>query len=113
MPATATAYVNRGAAYDNFPASIWTEPAADQANISWAREMYAALQPFAMDGVYVNNLGDEGDDRVKAAYGENYARLAALKRKYDPDNLFRLNQNIRPVAPTKREFTAMTGELEA
>ena len=97
MPATATAYVNRSAAYDSFPVSIWTEPAADQANISWAREMYAALRPFAMDGVYVNNLGDEGGDRVKAAYGENYTRLAALKRKYDPDNLFRLNQNIRPV----------------
>jgi FAD/FMN-containing dehydrogenase len=96
VPATATAYVNRSAAYDSFPVSIWTEPAADQANISWAREMYAALRPFAMDGVYVNNLGDEGDDRVKAAYGENYTRLVALKRKYDPDNLFRLNQNIRP-----------------
>jgi FAD/FMN-containing dehydrogenase len=46
--------------------------------------------------VYVNNLGDEGDDRVKAAYGENYDRLVTLKHKYDPDNLFRLNQNIRP-----------------
>ncbi len=97
VPTTATAYVNRSAAYDSFPVSIWTEPADDQANISWAREMYAALRPFAMDGVYVNNLGDEGDDRVKSAYGENYARLAALKRKYDPGNLFRLNQNIRPV----------------
>jgi FAD/FMN-containing dehydrogenase len=96
VPPMATAYANRKAAYDSFPVSIWTEPAADQANISWAREMYAALQPFAMDGVYVNNLGDEGDDRVKAAYGENYTRLVALKRKYDPDNLFRLNQNIRP-----------------
>ena len=97
VPATATAYVNRSATYDSFPVSIWTEPSADQANIFWAREMYAALRPFAMDGVYVNNLGDEGGDRVKAAYGENYTRLAALKRKYDPDNLFRLNQNIRPV----------------
>jgi len=96
VPATDTAYVNRSAAYDSFPVSIWTEPAADQANIAWAREMYAALRPFAMDGVYVNNLGDEGDDRVKAAYGENYTRLVALKNKYDPDNLFRLNQNIRP-----------------
>jgi FAD/FMN-containing dehydrogenase len=50
-----------------------------------------------MGGVYVNNLGDEGEDRVRAAYGENYERLAALKRKYDPDNLLRLNQNIRPM----------------
>src|SRR6185437_15599194 len=83
---------------DSFPVSIWTEPAADQANISWAREMYAALRPFAMDGVYVNNLGDEGDDRLKAAYGENYTRLVELKRRYDPDNMFRLNQNIRPAA---------------
>ncbi len=49
-----------------------------------------------MEGVYVNNLGDEGDDRVKAAYGENYDGLVALKRKYDPDNLFRLNQNVHP-----------------
>ena len=95
-PASATAYVNRDAAYDSFPVSIWTDPAADEANIAWAREMYAALRPFAMDGVYVNNLGDEGEDRVKAAYGENYARLAALKRQYDPDNLFRLNQNVHP-----------------
>jgi FAD/FMN-containing dehydrogenase len=98
VPATATAYVNRSAACDSFPVSIWTEPADDQVNIAWAREMYAALRPFAMDGVYVNSLGDEGDDRVKAAYGGNYTRLAALKRRYDPDNLFRLNQNIRPVA---------------
>ncbi len=96
VPSTATAYPNRRAAYDSFPVSIWTEPAADEANIAWAREMYATLRPFAMEGVYVNNLGDEGHDRVKAAYGENYQRLLALKRKYDPANLFRLNQNIRP-----------------
>ena len=56
----------------------------------------SVLRPFAMDGVYVNNLGDEGQDRVKAAYGENYDRLLTLKSKYDPKNLFRLNQNIRP-----------------
>jgi hypothetical protein len=96
VPRAATAYANRGAAYDSFPVAIWTDPAADEANMSWAREMYRALRPFAMDGVYVNNLGDEGDDRVKAAYGENYDRLVTLKRKYDPDNFFRLNQNVRP-----------------
>ena len=97
LPAGATAYANRSAAYDCFPVSIWTDPAADEANIAWAREMYASMRPFAMGGVYVNNLGDEGEDRVRAAYGENYERLAALKRKYDPDNLLRLNQNIRPM----------------
>ena len=58
--------------------------------------MYAVLRPFGMDAVYVNNLGDEGHERVKAAYGENYDRLVMLKRKYDRDNLFRLNQNVHP-----------------
>jgi FAD/FMN-containing dehydrogenase len=96
VPATATAYANREAAYDSFPVSIWSDPAADEANIAWAREMYAALRPFGMDAVYVNNLGDEGHERVKAAYGENYDRLVTLKRKYDRDNLFRLNQNVHP-----------------
>jgi hypothetical protein len=54
------------------------------------------MEPFFEQGVYVNNLGEEGEDRVKEAYGENYGRLVALKDKYDPTNLFRLNQNIRP-----------------
>ena len=96
VPRSATAYANRDAAYDSFPVSIWSDPAADEANIAWAREMYTVLQPFGMGGVYVNNLGDEGSERVKAAYGENYDRLLALKRRYDRDNLFRLNQNIHP-----------------
>ena len=96
LPATATAYANRHAAYDSFPVSIWSDPAADEANIAWARDMYAVLRPFGMGGVYVNNLGDEGHERVKAAYGENYDRLVKLKRKFDPDNLFRLNQNVQP-----------------
>ena len=54
------------------------------------------MRPFSTGGVYANNLGDEGEDRVYAAYGENYSRLVALKNKYDPSNIFRLNQNIRP-----------------
>ena len=54
------------------------------------------MQPFSSGGVYVNYLGEEGEDRVKAAYGRNYERLVALKNKYDPTNLFRHNQNIRP-----------------
>jgi hypothetical protein len=56
------------------------------------------MRPFSTGGVYVNNLGDEGEERVRAAYGGNYERLVALKTKYDPANLFRLNQNIKPTA---------------
>jgi len=66
----------------------------------WAREFWDAMQPWSTGGVYVNYLGrevDEGAERIKAAYGaEKYARLVALKNKYDPANLFRLNQNIKP-----------------
>jgi FAD/FMN-containing dehydrogenase len=57
------------------------------------------MTPFSTVGVYANNLGEEGTDRVRAAYGENYPRLAALKTKYDPTNFFRLKQNIRPPRP--------------
>jgi hypothetical protein len=77
----------------------WDDPADDQINIRWTRELWAALQPFADDAVYVNALGDiadEGEARVRAAYGANYDRLVELKRQYDPTNLFRVNQNINP-----------------
>jgi hypothetical protein len=56
------------------------------------------VEPFLEQGVYVNYLGEEGEARVRAAYGANYQRLAALKRKYDPTNFFRLNQNIAPAS---------------
>jgi FAD/FMN-containing dehydrogenase len=68
--------------------------------VRWAREFWTAMQPYSSGAVYVNYLGaegDEGDDRIRAAYGpEKYQRLVALKGKYDPTNLFRLNQNIKP-----------------
>jgi FAD/FMN-containing dehydrogenase len=68
--------------------------------VRWARDFWKAMQPYSTGSVYVNYLGDEADEgaeRIKAAYGpEKYRRLAALKNKYDPTNLFRLNQNIRP-----------------
>jgi hypothetical protein len=92
----ATSYGNRNAAYDCFPAAIWENPVEDERHIAWARAFWTAMRPFGTGGVYVNNLGEEGEERVRAAYGTNYARLAALKAKYDADNLFRLNQNIRP-----------------
>jgi FAD/FMN-containing dehydrogenase len=91
-------YANRDALYDCFPLAIWDNPADDQANIRWARALWSAISPYSTGGVYANNLGDEGEDRVRAAYGENHARLVALKNKYDPTNFFRLNQNIRPTA---------------
>jgi hypothetical protein len=62
----------------------------------WVRDYYAALHPHSAGGAYVNFLMDEGDDRVAASYRDNYMRLAAVKAKYDPNNLFRMNQNIKP-----------------
>lgn len=96
VPASHSPYANRDAALDCFPIAIWDDPADDEVNISWARELWNAVRPFSTGGVYANNLGDEGEGRVRDAYGSNYARLAAVKTQYDPTNLFRLNQNIRP-----------------
>jgi FAD/FMN-containing dehydrogenase len=92
-----TAFDHRDAEYNFAVIAVWTDPAEADANIAWARELWNAIQPFAR-GVYVNYLGVGDDtDRVRAAYGpEKYARLAALKREVDPENLFRRNQNIPP-----------------
>jgi FAD/FMN-containing dehydrogenase len=77
--------------------SEWTDPATTEENIAWARDTFAALEPHFARGRYLNYLdADDTDDAVRAAYGANYARLAELKRQYDPDNVFRLNHNIRP-----------------
>jgi hypothetical protein len=74
----------------------WEDPAEDQRVISWARDFFTASAPFASSGVYVNFLTADEEDRVRAAYGKNYDRLAQVKRTYDPTNLFRVNQNIKP-----------------
>jgi FAD/FMN-containing dehydrogenase len=75
----------------------WTDPAESETHVEWAREIWRAMQPWSAGGTYVNFLGDEGAGRVRAAYGEaKYARLVALKRRYDPANIFRFNQNIPP-----------------
>ncbi|WP_243751327.1 BBE domain-containing protein [Paraburkholderia sp. BL10I2N1] len=96
MSKSETAYVNRDARYDCFPISIWDDPADDDLNIRWAREVWDAVKPFSTGGVDANNLGEEGEDRVRSAYGENDPRLMELKKRYDPTNFFRLNQNVRP-----------------
>ncbi|WP_407167517.1 FAD-binding oxidoreductase [Bradyrhizobium sp. ORS 111] len=102
IPVSATPYANRDALYDCFPVSIWDDPAEDAARIRWARELWEAMRPFSTGGVYANNLGEEGTERIEAAYGENFARLVALKTKYDPTNFFRSNQNITPTAEATR-----------
>jgi FAD/FMN-containing dehydrogenase len=94
----ATAFPHRDEHYDFLILSQWGDPADSEENIRWTRELFEAMQPFFESGVYVNNLGEEGEDRVKEAYGEHYERLVALKNEYDPTNVFRLNQNIRPTA---------------
>jgi len=90
------AFGHRHAGFDFAILTVWQDPAEDAEHVAWAREFAAAMQPHAT-GVYVNNLGVEGADRVKAAYAPaTYERLVALKNAYDPTNVFRLNQNITP-----------------
>jgi FAD/FMN-containing dehydrogenase len=95
---SATAFPHRGDRYDCLILSQWPDSTDSERNVAWTGELFDALRPFLAGGVYVNNLGDEGDDRVKQAYGANYERLAALKAEYDPTNLFRHNQNIKPLS---------------
>ena len=94
----ATAFPHREEHYDFLILSQWAHPSESEENIRWTRAFFEAMQPYFEGGVYVNNLGEEGEERVKEAYGAHYQQLVALKDKYDPTNLFRLNQNIRPTA---------------
>lgn len=92
-----TAFAQRDALFNLAVIARWDDPSTAASHIAWARESSEAMKPFASGGVYVNYLGDEGADRVRAAYGPaKYDRLVAIKQKYDPTNLFRMNQNIRP-----------------
>jgi hypothetical protein len=93
---TDTAYYHRDLQYDLLALSVWTDPAETPRNIRWTRELFAAWEPHLPRAVYVNDLGDEGEERAQSAYGENYSRLVALKTTYDPTNFFRHNQNIKP-----------------
>ncbi|MFE4579309.1 FAD-binding oxidoreductase [Streptomyces chartreusis] len=87
----------RDAPWAVHPFAIWEDPADDERCVSWVREVRAAAQPWSTGAVYLNFIGDEGAERVVAGLGpENTRRLADLKRRYDPDNVFRFNHNIRP-----------------
>ena len=74
------------------------DPAKADELRDWAVDYWEALHPYSAGGAYVNMMMDEGQDAVQATYGDNYDRLARIKAQYDPDNLFHVNQNIRPRA---------------
>jgi FAD/FMN-containing dehydrogenase len=92
----ATAYSHRDAEFVVNVHGRWETAAEDDRGIRWSRDFYRDAAPFATGGVYVNFMTEEETDRVGAAYGPNWDRLVEIKRRYDPENLFRMNQNIRP-----------------
>ena len=97
----ATALGRRDAMWCYHALSLWMEPDEETAaaHLAWAKDLAADLAPHCREGVYLNFTSDAGEDRVRSSYGDaKYARLQAIKAKYDPDNLFRLNQNIRPAS---------------
>jgi hypothetical protein len=94
-----TAFPHRADGYNLLVLSEWMAPADTDRCIAWARETYAAMEPFMASGRYVNYLADdETGDAAAAAYGSNYPRLQEVKAKYDPGNFFQINQNIRPAS---------------
>jgi FAD/FMN-containing dehydrogenase len=100
-PGDATAFHHRKMVHNLLILGVWTQPEEREQCVRWARDLWAVMQPFAGPGAYVNYMGQEGDEgheRVRSAYGANYARLTRIKATYDPTNLFRLNQNIKPGA---------------
>jgi FAD/FMN-containing dehydrogenase len=92
-----TAWSFRDATFAEVIVGVDPDPANNARLMAWARDYWSALHPYSAGGGYVNMMMDEGEDSVKAAYRENYARLAAIKKAVDPTNLFRVNQNIKPV----------------
>jgi FAD/FMN-containing dehydrogenase len=92
-----TAVPHREPGWNLLIPSVWLDPADSDANIAWTRETHAALAPHLTDRRWLNYLGDDqGTDAIRGAYGPNYDRLVAVKRKHDPDNVFRHNHNIAP-----------------
>ncbi|MFQ6030145.1 MAG: BBE domain-containing protein [Dehalococcoidia bacterium] len=94
----ATAFGVRDPQWDFDAIAQWTDPADVEKCIAWSRETWSALEPHSAGNVYINHLAaDEGAQRIRASYGNNYERLLALRHQYDPTNLFRHNQNIQHV----------------
>ena len=93
---TDTAWDYRDATWAMVIVGIDPDPANKEKITTWTKQYWEALHPYSAGGAYVNFMMDEGEDRVKATYGDNYERLVTIKNKYDPNNLFRVNQNIKP-----------------
>ena len=93
-----TAFAHRDAVWSEVIVGVDPDPANRAKIVDWARAYYDALHPFGSGGAYLNFMMEEGDDRIRATYRGNYQRLAAIKAKYDPENFFRVNQNIRPAS---------------
>jgi FAD/FMN-containing dehydrogenase len=91
-----TAFPHRSAECLLVIMGLWTDPAADDVNIGWARRLWKGMQPYSSGAAYSNLLGIDDLGRSRGAFGSNYDRLAGLKKKYDPENFFRYNQNIPP-----------------
>jgi len=96
VPADATAFAHRFNHYNFSAFGVWENAKDNEVNRKWVQDFWQAARPYLSGRAYVNYLSQEGADRVREAYGPNYERLAALKKKYDPTNFFRLNQNIPP-----------------
>ncbi len=94
----ATAFGHRDATYAAVIAGMWPDPADNEANTAWVRAYHAAIEPYSLGGGYVNFASGDDQGKVAANYGANYARLQQVKGRYDPSNLFHLNQNIDPAA---------------
>jgi FAD/FMN-containing dehydrogenase len=96
VAADATAFAYRDGGWAGVIVGVDPDPANADRISQWARDYWEELHPMSAGGGYVNFLMDEGSDRVKASYLGNYERLARVKERYDPDNVFHINQNIRP-----------------
>ncbi len=96
-PAGGSAYAGRSAGYLVNPEADWDDPAADEDNVAWARQLIKALEPYTV-GNYLNFPGmlEEGEQQLRASFGSHYERLVDVKTKWDPGNLFRLNHNVPP-----------------
>jgi hypothetical protein len=91
-----SAFAQRQAQYDLAILAQWVDPGESQRHIGWARGLADSMRPFSSGAYFLNFLGEEGEDTIKAAFGPNYDRLTAIKKKYDPKNFFCMNQNIKP-----------------